>query len=61
MLVLVDQQVPVVIGGSHLNTETGEISPDRGNHAIGVTAAGPTLQMTPRSVRYCSATWPAYG
>src|SRR6185437_4121381 len=28
-----------------LNTETGEISPDRGNHAIRVIRAGPTARI----------------
>src|SRR5207245_6411688 len=34
-----------------LNTETGEISPDRGNHAIRVTGAGRTHPAIPRRVR----------
>lgn len=34
------------------NTETGEISPDRGNHAIRVTGAGRTRPGIPRRVRY---------
>jgi hypothetical protein len=35
-----------------LNTETGEISPDRGNHAITVTGGGRTNPAIPRRVRY---------
>jgi len=35
-----------------LNTETGEISPDRGNHAISITGAGHTHPVIPRRVRY---------
>jgi len=35
-----------------LNTETGEISPDRGNHAIRVTRPGRTHPAIPRRVRY---------
>jgi hypothetical protein len=35
-----------------LNTETGEISPDRGNHAIKVTQLGRTYPGIPRRVRY---------
>jgi hypothetical protein len=37
-----------------LNPQGGEISPNRGNHAIRVTAARPTRQEIPRSVRYLS-------
>jgi len=37
-----------------VNTETGEISPDRGNHAISVTGAGRTHPAIPRRVRYLS-------
>src|SRR6266568_8072943 len=37
--------------GGDLNTETGEISPDRGNHAIRVTGAGRTHPAIPRRVR----------
>jgi hypothetical protein len=40
-----------------LNTETGEISPDRGNHAIRVTRGGRTNPAIPRRVRYPVATW----
>jgi hypothetical protein len=40
-----------------LNTETGAISPDRGNHAIRVTRAGRTHPVIPRRVRFYSATW----
>ena len=35
-----------------LNPETGEISPDRGNHAMRVTGAGRTHPAIPRRVRY---------
>ena len=35
-----------------LNTETGEISPDRGNHAIRVTQPGRTHPGIPQRVRY---------
>jgi hypothetical protein len=35
-----------------LNTHFGAISPDRGNHAIGVTRPGRTYPGIPRSVRY---------
>jgi len=37
-----------------LNTETGEISPDRGNHAIKVTRGGPAQPPIRRRVR-CAA------
>ena len=35
-----------------LNTETGAISPDRGNHEIRVTGARLTRQVIQRGVRY---------
>jgi hypothetical protein len=35
-----------------LNTETGEISPDRGNHAIRVTRPGRMYPAIPLRVRY---------
>ena len=35
-----------------LNTETGAISPDRGNHAIRVTRTGRPHPAIPRRVRY---------
>jgi len=35
-----------------LNTETGAISPDRGNHAIRVTRSGQECPGGPRRVRY---------
>jgi hypothetical protein len=40
-----------------LNTETGAISPDRGNHAIRVTETGRTHPGIPRRVRYLVCTW----
>ena len=62
-------QAVSVLGTSHrfrcprgdLNTETGAISPDRGNHAIRVTRAGRAHPGTPRSVRslvhYLASAW----
>jgi hypothetical protein len=45
-----------------LNTETGEISPDRGNHAIKVTGAGRMHPGIPRRVRcfarHLAPAWP---
>ena len=43
-----------------LNTETGAISPDRGNHTIKVTGAGRMHLDIPRRVR-CLARHLAYG
>jgi hypothetical protein len=43
-----------------LNTETGEIAPDRGNHAIKVTrgrADPPILRRVRYPVRYLARTW----
>jgi hypothetical protein len=41
-----------------LNTQTREISPDRGNHGTRVTGAGPAYPGIRPGVRYLSAAWP---
>ena len=44
-----------------LNPETGEISPDRGNHAIKVTRAGLARTNILRGVRLVCSAWPVHG
>jgi len=44
-----------------LNTETGEISPDRGNHAIKVTERGERARVFRDVFAIWSATWPVHG
>jgi hypothetical protein len=51
------QRVETMCPRGDLNTETGAISPDRGNHAIRVTRAGRTYPGIPRRVRYLVCTW----
>ena len=41
-----------VVSEGDLNTETGAISPDRGNHAIKVTRPGQIRPVIPRRVRH---------
>src|SRR6185437_4278229 len=48
------QKLVLCLRGGDLNTETGEISPDRGNHAIKVTRGGPAQPPIRRRVR-CAA------
>jgi len=44
-----------------LNTETGEISPDRGNHAIKATERGERARVFRDVFAIWSATWPVHG
>src|ERR1700759_1576558 len=44
-----------------LNTDSGAISPDRGNHAIRVTCTGPASTVIQRRVRYLTYCLAYYG
>ena len=55
------QTLTIMCPRGDLNTETGEISPDRGNHAITVTGRGGHTRVFRGVFAIWSATWPVRG